>query len=39
MMKIVEIRAEISEIEKEKENWFFEKINTTDKFLTSHPLG
>ena len=38
-MKIIEIRAEINEIEKEKENWFFEKINTIDKLITSHPLG
>ena len=37
MMKIIEIRAEINEIE--KENWFFEKINTIDKLLTSHPFS
>ena len=36
-MKIIEIRAEINEIE--KENWFFEKINTIDKLLTSHPFS
>lgn len=34
--KIIEIRAEINKIE--KENWFFEKINTIDK-PHSHPSG
>lgn len=38
MKKIIEVRAEIKWNWKTK-NWYFEKTNTFEKLLTSHPLG